>query len=105
MTTPLKRFAAPALTLFLATSALAQYNRTDLVTDTGVGGTLADPILVNAWGLTALPTSPFWVSDNATGQSTRYTGAGAKIGLTVAIPAAHRAPAPPTRSVRNTTLT
>ena len=103
MTTPLKRFAAPALTLFLATSALAQYNRTDLVTDTGVGGTLADPILVNAWGLTALPTSPFWVSDNATGQSTLYTGAGAKIALTVAIPAANGGQGIPTGIVGNAT--
>jgi uncharacterized protein (TIGR03118 family) len=103
LSTRLKIFAIPALTLFLATSALAQYTRTDLVTDTGVGGTLLDKTLKNAWGLTALPTSPFWVSDNTTGQSTLYTGEGGKIGLTVAIPAANGGPGTPTGIVGNTT--
>ncbi len=101
--TRLKVLGAPALMLFLATSAFAQYTRTDLVTDTGVGGTLADPNLVNAWGLTANPTSPFWVSDNATGQSTLYTGTGAKIPLTVAIPAVNGGQGSPTGIVGNTT--
>ena len=100
----LKMFATmAALTLLLATSSLAQYTRTDLVTDTGVGGTLADPTLVNAWGLTALATSPFWVSDNVTGQSTLYTGAGGKIGLTVAIRTANGGQGTPTGIVGNTT--
>ncbi len=103
LSTRLKILAAPALALLVATSALAQYKRTDLVTDTGVGGTLADPTLVNAWGLTALATSPFWVSDNVTGQSTLYTGAGGKIGLTVAIPAANGGQGTPTGIVGNTT--
>jgi uncharacterized protein (TIGR03118 family) len=101
--TRLKIFAIPALTLFLATSSPAQYKRTDLVTDTGVGGTLADPTLVNAWGLTALPTSPFWVSDNATGKSTLYTGAGQKLGLTVVVPAVNGGHGTPTGIVGNTT--
>ena len=92
-----------ALTLLLATSSLAQYKRTDLVTDNGVGGTLPDSTLVNAWGLTALPTSPFWVSDNVTGQSTLYTGAGGKIGLTVAIPFVSGGHGTPTGIVGNTT--
>jgi len=89
--------------LLLATSALAQYTRTDLVTDKGVGGTLTDSNLVNAWGLTALPTSPFWVSDNATGKSTLYTGAGQKLGLTVAIPFVSGRHGTPTGIVGNTT--
>ncbi len=71
-------FATTLLSLFLSTPASAQYTRTDLVTDTGVGGTLLDKTLKNAWGLTALPTSPFWVSDNTTGQSTLYSGAGVR---------------------------
>jgi uncharacterized protein (TIGR03118 family) len=58
-------FLLPALTF-------AQYTRTDLITDTGVGGTVADSPLVNGWGLTALPGSPWWVSDNGTGLSTLY---------------------------------
>jgi len=33
-----------------------------------------DPNLVNAWGLTSSPTSPWWVSDNGTDKSTLYRG-------------------------------
>jgi uncharacterized protein (TIGR03118 family) len=35
-----------------------------------------DPNLVNAWGLTSLATSPWWVSDNGTDVSTLYTADG-----------------------------
>ena len=78
---------------------LAQYVRTDLVV--GPGG---DPDLVNAWGLTALSTSFFWVSDNGTGKSTLYTGAGTKIPLIVTIPSASGfgAQGQPTGAVGNT---
>jgi uncharacterized protein (TIGR03118 family) len=33
-----------------------------------------DPNLVNAWGLTSGPTTPWWVSDNGTDKSTLYRG-------------------------------
>ena len=33
---------------------------------------ITDPSLVNAWGISFGPTSPFWVSDNGTGVSTLY---------------------------------
>jgi uncharacterized protein (TIGR03118 family) len=33
-----------------------------------------DPNLVNAWGLTSGPTTPWWVADNATDKSTLYRG-------------------------------
>ena len=102
LSTRLRILATTAVTLLLATSSLAQYKRIDLVTDTGVGGTLQDKTLVNAWGLTALPASPFWVSDNVTGQSTLYTGTGGKIPLTVAIPAAKGGQGTPTGIVGNT---
>ena len=45
-----------------------------------------DPHLVNAWGLVAGPTSPWWVSDNGTGLSTLYNGAGTPLSLVVTIP-------------------
>src|SRR5574341_739600 len=45
-----------------------------------------DPDLVNPWGLSHSATSPFWVSDNGTGVSTLYNGAGTKLALTVTIP-------------------
>lgn len=99
------KFAVPAtaLSLLFACSSYAQYTKTDLVTDTGTASNPADPSLVNAWGLVALPTSPFWVSDNGTGVSTLYTGTGAKIPLTVAVPAANGGPGTPTGIVGNIT--
>jgi uncharacterized protein (TIGR03118 family) len=58
---------------------------TPLVSDNGVPGTVTDPSLVNSWGLGSSPASPWWVADNGTGVSTLYSGAGAKIGLTVTV--------------------
>ncbi len=41
---------------------------------------------MNAWGLTASPTSPWWVADNGADVSTLYNGnTGAKVALTVAV--------------------
>jgi uncharacterized protein (TIGR03118 family) len=47
---------------------------TNLVTDDQAAhpALLTDPNLVNAWGISHSPTSPFWVSDNGTGVSTLY---------------------------------
>ena len=97
-------FLLPALTF-------AQYTRTDLVTDTGVGGTVADSPLVNGWGLTDLPGSPWWVSDNGTGLSTLYAidnsngvSASRATFVTVTIPpVAGNGPGSPTGVVGNTT--
>jgi uncharacterized protein (TIGR03118 family) len=47
------------------------------------GARTTDPDLVNGWGITASPTSPWWVSDNGTDKSTLYNGSGDKIALTV----------------------
>jgi uncharacterized protein (TIGR03118 family) len=58
----------------------------DLVSDTSGSAPSADPSLVNGWGLTAGPTTPWWVSNNATNTSTLYNGSGAKQALTVAVP-------------------
>ena len=45
-----------------------------------------DKSLVNAWGLSAGPTTPWWMSNNGTNTSTLYSGAGAKAALTVSVP-------------------
>src|ERR1700752_4014239 len=58
-----------------ATSPFAQDKRTDLVSNQG-GTAVRDPNLVNAWGITRFPFTPFWVSDNGTGVSTLYDGTG-----------------------------
>ncbi|HXR12494.1 MAG TPA: TIGR03118 family protein [Gaiellaceae bacterium] len=46
----------------------------------------ADPQLVNAWGLAASATGPWWISDEARGSSTIYAGNGRRQALTVAVP-------------------
>ncbi|MBW8758366.1 MAG: TIGR03118 family protein [Burkholderiales bacterium] len=68
---------------------------TNLVTDDQAANPakITDPGLVNGWGLSYSPTSPFWVSSNGAGTSTLYrvdpaTQATTKLGLTVAIPGA-----------------
>jgi uncharacterized protein (TIGR03118 family) len=66
---------------FVVLPAQAQkYTRTDLVTDA------TDPDLINAWGMSRSAGSPWWVSDNGTGKTTLYDGAGVKQGLVVTIP-------------------
>jgi uncharacterized protein (TIGR03118 family) len=52
---------------------------------------IADPALVNPWGVSYFPTGPFWVSDNGSHVSTLYqvnpaTNVTNKQGLTVTIP-------------------
>jgi uncharacterized protein (TIGR03118 family) len=54
---------------------------------------LTDKNLKNAWGITAGPTTPIWVSDNNSGFATVYSGGinGSKVSLdlTVAVPGAN----------------
>ena len=62
------------------------YKVTSLVSDQPGVAAQTDPNLVNAWGLTSGPTSPWWVSDNGTQKSTLYRGSdGAIQGLVVAV--------------------
>jgi uncharacterized protein (TIGR03118 family) len=54
---------------------------------------ITDPNLVNAWGISHSPASPFWVSSNGGGISTLYrvnpvSNATTKVGLEVTIPGA-----------------
>jgi uncharacterized protein (TIGR03118 family) len=73
---------ALALTVGVASTASAQfYSQHNLVSDTasGIPAVNHDDDLVNAWGLVASATSPWWVSDNQTGVSTLYNAAGVKI--------------------------
>jgi uncharacterized protein (TIGR03118 family) len=50
------------------------YMVTPLVSDQPGVAAQTDPNLVNAWGLTSGPTTPWWVSDNGTDKSTLYRG-------------------------------
>ncbi len=65
------------------------YQQHNLVSDGAVPADLVDPALVNAWGLVASGTSPWWVADNGTDLSTLYNAnTGAKVTLTVSVPGA-----------------
>ncbi len=59
---------------------------TNLVSDGSVPAATVDPLLINPWGMSFSPGGPFWISNNNSGSSTLYDGAGAKIPLNVTIP-------------------
>jgi uncharacterized protein (TIGR03118 family) len=60
-----------------------------LVSDgAAVAAAASDASLVNAWGLSAGPTTPWWSANNGTNTSTLYSGVGSKLALTVAVPGA-----------------
>jgi uncharacterized protein (TIGR03118 family) len=94
--TSTRRLAAAC---FLATTLLGSagataatqgnwYNAYSLVSDdaAAIKAPLADASLVNGWGLSAGPTTPWWTSNNKTNTSTLYSGAGVKSALTVSVP-------------------
>ncbi|MDQ6829014.1 MAG: TIGR03118 family protein [Gemmatimonadota bacterium] len=65
------------------------YIQAKLVGDNAAqGATIVDASLVNPWGLAFSPGGTLWTSNNATGTSTLYNGAGVKQALVVAIPSA-----------------
>jgi uncharacterized protein (TIGR03118 family) len=49
---------------------------TKFVSDISGQAAVMDPDLVNAWGIAASPTGPFWIADNGQGVSTLYDGSG-----------------------------
>jgi uncharacterized protein (TIGR03118 family) len=64
------------------------YAQTNLVSSSSGVAPVTDPQLINPWGVSRRSDSPWWVSDNATGLSTLYNGAGTKQSLIVTIPPA-----------------
>src|SRR6266403_41161 len=77
-----------ALSLIAGVVCFGQhYNQTNLVSNTSGTVPVTDPQLINPWGISRGSGSPWWISDNATGFSTLYNGAGTKQSLIVTIPA------------------
>jgi uncharacterized protein (TIGR03118 family) len=68
-----------------ATTMANSYHVTRLVSDEPGVALHTDPNLVNAWGLAASSTSPWWVADNETDVSTLYDGDGNAIPLVVKV--------------------
>ncbi len=87
-----RKFLVPALAvlaLCLESQPLRAQNtvkETDLQSDIPGRAAHTDAGLVNPWGITYGPTTPFWVADNGSGLSTLYNTAGAKVPLTVSLP-------------------
>ncbi len=94
-------FAAFAAGQSNADEALAAHDRgnnyrvTILVSNETDEAPVVDPLLVNAWGIAASDTGPWWVADNGSGYSTVYNGDGDKLPLEVKVPGA------PTGTVHN----
>jgi uncharacterized protein (TIGR03118 family) len=81
--------AVASLAFFAGLTAEAQhYSQVNLVANTSGVAPVTDPHLVNPWGLSRSSSSPWWISDNGTGLSTLYNGAGAINPLVVTIPKA-----------------
>jgi uncharacterized protein (TIGR03118 family) len=91
--TAVRLFVSVGLLLGVALPAAAQnpnaenlYSVHILQSDDPNVVTVPDPDLVNGWGISHSPTSPWWVSDEGTDKSTLYNGnTGAKLGLVVTV--------------------
>src|SRR5262245_61649691 len=57
------------------------YTVTPLVSDVPGAAAVTDPHLVNGWGLARSATSPWWVADNGTDQSTLYITSNGSISI------------------------
>ena len=86
-----------------ARSSASAFTQTNLVSNVpGLAANL-DPNMVNPWGLSFSPTSPFWASDQGKGVATLYDGAGNVNSLVVPIPGSATGPSGPTGTVFNST--
>jgi uncharacterized protein (TIGR03118 family) len=89
--------ALVALSVGTASAAsVSGYEQQNLVSDIAGIAKVTEPNLVNPWGITFGPTTPFWISNNGAGVSTLYNGSGSPLPvgspLIVTIPAAHASP-------------
>jgi uncharacterized protein (TIGR03118 family) len=67
------KFFIFAAVLCISSAAFGQrYSQTNLVSDISGLAAHTDSRLVNPWGISFGPTSPFWIADNGTGLSTLY---------------------------------
>jgi uncharacterized protein (TIGR03118 family) len=86
------RHLVPALFVLgtLCVPAAAQQDNSyavhNLDSDGGVPALHLNSNLVNSWGITHSPTSPWWVANADTGTSTLFNGAGTALSLVVTVP-------------------
>jgi len=77
------------------------YEQHNLVSDGFVPADLLDSNLVNAWGLVAGPTTPWWIADNGSGKTTLYNVATGAIPAEFTVPGAGGAQGNPTGLIFN----
>jgi uncharacterized protein (TIGR03118 family) len=65
--------------VLVSNAAVAQYQLTNLDSNQIGAARHVDPLIVNAWGLVHAPGSAWWVSDENSGWSTLYNGAGVQV--------------------------
>jgi uncharacterized protein (TIGR03118 family) len=103
---------AVALGALCAGATLAEattYVQTNLVSDISGLATITDPNLQNTWGVSYLPGSPFWISNQGSNTASLYAVAGSTgvttpnffPGNTVGIPTTASGPQGPTGQVAN----
>ncbi len=96
----------PMVLVALATSTSADvFIQTNLVSDVPGLAANTDANLKNPWGVSFSATSPFWVSNQVTGNSTLYNGSGTPLALVVTVPQSTTPPAGPTGQVFNPSAT
>jgi uncharacterized protein (TIGR03118 family) len=61
------------------------FGQTNLVSDMPGLAAVTDPNLENPWGISFAPTSPFWVSNQVSNNSTLYSGDGSPTPLVVSV--------------------
>ena len=91
----------PLVTASAAPGPSQFYAQHNLVSDGFVPADHINPDVVNAWGLVAGPTTPWWIVDNGTGKSTLYNVPTGTFPLTVTVPGAGGAQGNPTGIVFN----
>ena len=96
--------AAAFITLASGLQAASVYVQTNLVSDIPSLAAFTDSNLKNPWGMSYTATSPFWISNQATGTSTLYTGTGSPQSLVVTV-GPGGTPSGPTGQVSNATST
>src|SRR5690349_16831971 len=103
--------AIGALTLSALQTQGADFTQTNLVSDIPGLAKITDPQLVNPWGVSHSPTSPFWTSNQGKNTATLYAVTGettvTKVNINpptgfVAIPTTASGPQGPTGQVNNT---
>jgi uncharacterized protein (TIGR03118 family) len=90
-----------AALLWTSAESRADFVVTNLISDIAGLAANTDLNLKNPWGVAIPPGGPFWVSDQASGKATLYSGSGSTVPLVVSIPTTGSGPQGPTGQVFN----